>query len=585
MAVFAGWRYRLRTVLRPRKARAELEEAIRLDLELEAMHRAMHPAMLHADERPATDEASRLAGMVEETWGLPGVRGVMLDVPHVFRLVRATPASTLWILGVASLGIGAIQAVLSVGAVLRTITPAEPQFLQVLHLLIGAAVLLWGMATLVTTRSLVARATGRREMMVARVSAGAAVPDVLRHLRFEALMLAGGAVILAVVVARMATPVFWAIVPDLSLFFGQTISLRWSPWNVVIAATSVIVPGLALELFTARRWFGAAPTVVRADGRWKRSWTKPVLRALTLGFGASAIGIASAFWASARAIVAADIGFPVNGLLVREARCSVGETIAPAGALCLDAASVPMTGGAHEWRRVAGMDGRGVQNVIVLRVVPGYFEMLGVPIVSGRDFETGERATARTVIVSRNLAIALGGVRSIVNERLRVADTMVRVVGVAGDVRHFGAAAGSPFIVYSLDAPRSVNRSAERHLHVWRESGAVAAPDRYAHFIREYHAAYFAPAWVLATFGLVACLLFFFVPDHDERLLLTIGGGIGVSVVATWAMRSLVAPLLYGTQISVATVVWIGTAGGVVAWLAHHLRRKNLIRRRVGGRR
>lgn len=200
MAVFAGWRYRLRTVLRPRKARAELEEAIRLDLELEAMHRtmphathhAMHPAMLHADERPATDEASRLAGMVEETWGLPGVRDVMLDVPHVLRLVRATPASTLWILAVASLGVGAIQAVLSVGAVLRTITPAEPQFLQVLHLLIGAAVLLWGMATLVTTRSLVARTAGRREMMVARVSAGAAVPDVLRHLRFEALMLAGG---------------------------------------------------------------------------------------------------------------------------------------------------------------------------------------------------------------------------------------------------------------------------------------------------------------------------------------------------------------------------------------------------------
>ncbi len=82
--------------------------------------------------------------------------------------------------------------------------------------------------------------------------------------------------VLAVFVARMATPVFWAIVPDLSLFFGQTISLRWSPWNVVIAATSVIVPGLALELFTARRWFGVAPTVVRADGRWKRSWTKPV---------------------------------------------------------------------------------------------------------------------------------------------------------------------------------------------------------------------------------------------------------------------------------------------------------------------
>ncbi|WP_337169826.1 ABC transporter permease [Gemmatimonas aurantiaca] len=297
------------------------------------------------------------------------------------------------------------------------------------------------------------------------------------------------------------------------------------------------------------------------------------VRALTLGFGASAIGIANAFWASARAIAAADIGFPVNGLFVREARCSVGETIAPAGALCLEAASVPMTGGTHEWRRVEGMNGRGVPNVIVLRVVPGYFEMLGVPIVSGRDFEAGEGegAAAHTVIVSRNLAIALGGVRSIVNERIRVADTMVRVVGVAGDVRHFGAAAGNPFIVYALDAPRST----ERHLHVWRETGVAAAPDRYAHFIREYHAAYFAPAWVLATFGLVACLLFFFVPDHDERLLLTIGGGIGVSVVVTWAMRSLVGPLLYGTQVSVVPVVWIGTAGGVVAWLVHRLRQRN----------
>jgi putative ABC transport system permease protein len=76
-------------------------------------------------------------------------------------------------------------------------------------------------------------------------------------------------------------------------------------------------------------------------------------------------------------------------------------------------------------------------------VSPGYFGALRVPLLEGREFADGDRASAPGVaIVNRTLAARYWPDGSALGGRLKIDDTdiggrVVEVVGVVGDVKHF----------------------------------------------------------------------------------------------------------------------------------------------------
>lgn len=103
----------------------------------------------------------------------------------------------------------------------------------------------------------------------------------------------------------------------------------------------------------------------------------------------------------------------------------------------------------------------GIEDDRVLRasfrlVAPGYFALLGIPILTGRSFETTDgRSGPRVVIVSATLARAGWGEDSPIGSRIGVPffDETAEIVGVAGDVRT-GGLDGEPARTVYVAAPQ-----------------------------------------------------------------------------------------------------------------------------------
>jgi hypothetical protein len=88
---------------------------------------------------------------------------------------------------------------------------------------------------------------------------------------------------------------------------------------------------------------------------------------------------------------------------------------------------------------VAPVTGGPTQTAPQSGVSPGLFDLIGVPLVAGRDFTWHDDSHApRVAIVSRRLAVALFGTRPAVGERIRIGDAGnqdVEIVGVAADAK------------------------------------------------------------------------------------------------------------------------------------------------------
>jgi putative ABC transport system permease protein len=98
------------------------------------------------------------------------------------------------------------------------------------------------------------------------------------------------------------------------------------------------------------------------------------------------------------------------------------------------------------------------QNVTVL---PGYFETVGLPLLRGRTLQGEDRdEAAPVVVISRSLADRLWPGQSPVGQRiLAFGRRPYEVVGVVGDVRHYGPTAGPEPMVYFPHGQLPFNRS------------------------------------------------------------------------------------------------------------------------------
>jgi putative ABC transport system permease protein len=95
-----------------------------------------------------------------------------------------------------------------------------------------------------------------------------------------------------------------------------------------------------------------------------------------------------------------------------------------------------------------------------MRIVsPGFFATLGVPILSGRDFDQSDRTSSeQVVIVSRSLARAMFPNQDAVNHHMQWTDPVMkfvdistsprRIIGVAADIDDDNVVPGTPITIY-----------------------------------------------------------------------------------------------------------------------------------------
>jgi putative ABC transport system permease protein len=317
-------------------------------------------------------------------------------------------------------------------------------------------------------------AASRRRELALRTALGASRRRVVFQLLAEAAILAvaGGAAGLAVAGTLVQTLI--AIGPrDLPRVAEVGLDLRVAVVTLAVSLAASVMVGLLPALQASRGDLreslqGADRTVARAGGR-ARAWLVFAEVALSTVLLVTAALLVRSF----QQVQSVDPGFrPSHALSVRLSlprgryanRAAIQrffEQVHPRiaslpGIRSVAAANVvPMNGYlATTSFQVEGDVERDLPETHYRMVSPEYFDALGIPVRQGRTFTSADRSeTQPVVIVSETFARMFLARSDALGARLRLDDggktpRTVHVIGVVGDVKHFGPERESPLEVY-----------------------------------------------------------------------------------------------------------------------------------------
>ena len=332
---------------------------------------------------------------------------------------------------------------------------------EMLYVLLGAVavVLLIGCANVANL--LLARAAGRERELAVRRALGAGRGRVVRQQLTEsaALALMGGAV--GLVVAQVSLRIIIGLRPN---------NLTELDRVTIDPAAAAVAFGLALATGLL---FGLAPVLHASEDRLGRalygglrtgSRTAGLLRA-TLIVGEIALSLTLLIGAgllvrSLRSLQHVDVGFDTAG--VTSVRLEPPDDSATAEVhlalmqeMARRAGELPGVRGATLTMGLPGqmgvssvqlqLDGRDIPESGQVGMLganwarPGYFRMLGLPIIAGSVYE--DIADPNTLVISETMAKQFWPGQSAVGQRLRLTERggWMTVIGVVGDIRFPGA--------------------------------------------------------------------------------------------------------------------------------------------------
>lgn len=356
------------------------------------------------------------------------------------------------------------------------VTSAVPLKAQVLGdldrnlwMLFGGVLIVLMIAVANVANLFAVRIEGRRTDVAIRTALGAGRGAVARSMFAESMLLALASGALAVVVARWLVPGLVSVVPE-GLPRLDTVTLDASSVIVTFALAALV--GLALASFPAlshlrtRNVLGLSDAGRRGsrglEGRRFRSVM--VAGQMTLAF-ALLVG-AGLLVRSVRALHATDVGMDPAGTVAVDVHLSSDRypddvdlwafhrnvlervTALPGVTAAGMGEEVPVSGGygcvvqgfedtsVYDRMTEAGMTTCAGQ----LRVTPGYFDALAIPVEEGRALDAGdfEDPSRAAVVVSRAFADRFWPGESAIGKGVgpsgRTSGPFFRVVGVVGDV-------------------------------------------------------------------------------------------------------------------------------------------------------
>lgn len=369
-----------------------------------------------------------------------------------------------------------------------------------LSLLLAAVALLMLLACFNVANLLIADATASRGEAAVQLALGAQARHLrLRRLADCALLVAVGLGV-GVMLAHAALP--------LVLRFGPAwLQQAAHPIEIDAVVVAALVPvGILATLVCAliasfgQRVVNVAQTL-RGAAPGRGNARAPARKALVVAQIAASFVLlvgAGLLAASIARLTSVDLGFQTAG--VHSAQISLAdqrfrgedagrETAAtverltdalgaqPGIAAVAAANSLPLVRGLNNW--VPSADGDGGHSVEVRFVTPGYFDVLGIPLLTGRALAGSDRRDSEPVVVV-NEAFS----RTVLDgERLDGTVTMAgvgwRVVGVTADQRDISlrsATAPTMYVVYA-QAPAALIAAANRWFPAALLARGAVAPD------------------------------------------------------------------------------------------------------------
>jgi putative ABC transport system permease protein len=314
---------------------------------------------------------------------------------------------------------------------------------------------------------LMARGITRQREFGVRMAMGATRGRIVRQLLAEVMLLAGAGVWLGVLLASWLGDSLYRVLPSLEPSIRATLepllhvklSIPILAFAILIslgtALLSTVLPALAVGRVDVNH-------ILKEGGRGgpggQSHRARAMLVILEVALAALALCGAGLAVRSFQKIAALNPGFDTQNVYVAHLHLSTnGYSLAQEKQFCRDlclrlesapgiqqvtyADSVPLSLYAQGSDRVGvegfDQDQGGIISIPRSIVAPGYFRLLKVPMLAGRDFtDKDDEKGLRVIIVNQTFARKFFGGKNPIGQRVRVSDDWTTVVGMVQDSKY-----------------------------------------------------------------------------------------------------------------------------------------------------
>ncbi len=345
------------------------------------------------------------------------------------------------------------------------------EYWQGITILLGAVGLVLLIACCNVASIMLARGVHRGREIATRLALGATGRHIIRHMLTESVLLSGFGGILGVLVAHAALELIttqFRTLMGIPRWMTFAMDIRCVLFCLLTVGAATILSGLIPGLHAARtqKFYGVLQSSgIRNAGAGAGHKT---LGAIIVGQVALALTLlicTGLVWRAFHSVLETDPGFRPTGLLTYQISLTsnayseeakrrtffaqhVVRVKALAGVTGVGLINVLPMSNSHEGQSFETEDAParspGEENPIVLScsTVPGYFEAMGIKLLSGRFFDESDNRPdgERTAIVNESFARRWWPGQDPINKRIRLTGSpdWMRVVGVTGDVKHYG---------------------------------------------------------------------------------------------------------------------------------------------------
>jgi predicted permease len=363
------------------------------------------------------------------------------------------------------------------------LTPNVRHLLWVLLAAVGAVLLI---ACANVAGLMLVKTAGRRRELAARAALGASRGCIIRQLLVESILLAGVAAAAGTLVAWGALDILLVMVPvEIPRLDDVGLDPRVLAATVAMALGVGTLTGVAAAIPTTRedpasalREGGRGASEGRGGARLRKA-----LVAVQIALSVTMLSAAGALLVTFVRLTGADLGFEIDGLYsirldpvpggigpVDAIRAFESAAVGVVGDLAgvqsaASTATAPLERGWNIPVTITAGDEPTGMTVEIRVVGPGYFRTLGTPLLRGRPLADTDRAgTAPVAVINQALAERLPAGGEVLGGRVAIGylaeaggwlapefeGPAHEIVGVAGDVREYGALSAARPTVYVL---------------------------------------------------------------------------------------------------------------------------------------
>jgi predicted permease len=314
---------------------------------------------------------------------------------------------------------------------------------------------------------LLARASGRRREMALRLAIGAGRSRLVRQLLTETLMLFALGSAAGILLAKVTTPMLVGLLPafPIPVQFSLTLDWRVVALSSALSLVAALLSGLSPALHASR---ADVSTVLKTEspGMSARHRLRHGFVIVQIACSLLLIVIGSLFTRALQQAYTAGAGFDSSGIEVTTMDSFIaGDVLERARQLPgVDSASLvrflPLASEGFGWglSLPGAVRSPGDPSAVVGGsgnvVAPGYFRVMRIPLIAGRDFTEQDGPGAPEVaIVGEAAARRFWPGRSAIGQRLVLdgagrTGAVLQVVGVVRDIRYRNVDFGNTPFVY-----------------------------------------------------------------------------------------------------------------------------------------